>query len=72
MIGTVIQADLEEIIQSKNWGDLRAALSEFEAADIAEIMIETLKNKDDASKKQSLRAEVKALCERFPVPEVFV
>jgi magnesium transporter len=40
MIGTVIQADLEEIIRSKNWDDLRAALSEFEPADVAEIMMD--------------------------------
>lgn len=40
MIGTVIQADLEEIIQSKNWDELRAALSEFEPPDIAEIIID--------------------------------
>ena len=40
MIGTVIQADLEEIIRNKNWDELREALSEFESADIAEIIMD--------------------------------
>lgn len=47
-------------------------MKEGEAARLAEIMIETLRNKDDQSKKQSLKEEVKAMCEKFPVPEVFV
>lgn len=47
-------------------------MKEGEATRLAEIMIETLRHKDDAAKKETLRAEVKALCERFPVPEVFV
>lgn len=38
MIGTVLQADLEEIIRNKNWDELREALAEFEAPDIAEII----------------------------------
>jgi magnesium transporter len=40
MIGAVLQADLEEIIKGKNWDELRDALSEFDAADIAEILID--------------------------------
>lgn len=47
-------------------------MKEGEATRLAEIMIETLRHKDDAAKKQTLREEVKALCEKFPVPEVFV
>lgn len=47
-------------------------MKEGEATRLAEIMIETLRHKDDAAKKETLRAEVKVLCERFPVPEVFV
>jgi len=47
-------------------------MKEKEAARVAEIMIETLKNKDDGEKKQVLRAEVKELCEAFPVPDSFV
>lgn len=47
-------------------------MKEGEATRLAEIMIETLRHKDDAAKKETLRAEVRALCEKFPVPEVFV
>jgi glycine hydroxymethyltransferase len=47
-------------------------MKEGEATRLSEIMIETLRHKDDAAKKQTLREEVKALCERFPVPETFV
>lgn len=47
-------------------------MGEKEAATIAEIMIETLKNKDDQKKKEELRASIRALCKSFPIPEVFV
>lgn len=47
-------------------------MKEGEATKLAELMIETLRNKDDEAKKQSIREEVKTLCEKFPVPEVFV
>lgn len=47
-------------------------MKEGEATRLAEIMIETLRHKDDSAKKGALRDEVKTLCERFPVPETFV
>lgn len=47
-------------------------MKEGEATRLAEIMIETLRHKDDAAKKETWRTEVRALCEKFPVPEVFV
>lgn len=47
-------------------------MREGEATRVAEVMIDTLRHKDDAAKKQSLKDEVVALCERFPVPEVFI
>lgn len=47
-------------------------MMEKEATRVAEIMIETLKNKDDESKKKALKDEVEALCLKFPVPETFV
>ncbi len=47
-------------------------MKEGEATRIAEIMIETLKHKDEASKKAELKAELQELCLRFPVPAVFV
>lgn len=47
-------------------------MRENEATRVAEIMIEALKNKDDAAKKKALRDEVETLCEKFPVPDSFV
>jgi magnesium transporter len=40
MIGTVLQADLEEIIRRKDWNELREALSELDPPDVAEILID--------------------------------
>ncbi|OGG85628.1 serine hydroxymethyltransferase [Candidatus Kaiserbacteria bacterium RIFOXYB1_FULL_46_14] len=47
-------------------------MKEVEATRLAEIMIETLRNKDDVSKKQTLREEVRTMCEKFPIPDSFV
>ena len=47
-------------------------MKEGEAARLAEIMIEAMKNKDDADKKAELRTEVQEMCERFPVPATFI
>lgn len=47
-------------------------MKEKEATHIAELMIETLRNKDNEAKKKELKAEVEELCVRFPVPETFV
>lgn len=47
-------------------------MKEGEATRLAEIMIETMKNKDDGQLKEALKAEVTAMCNEFPVPEKFV
>jgi glycine hydroxymethyltransferase len=47
-------------------------MKEGEATKLAEIMIAAMHAKDDIEKKAALKAEVKALCEAFPVPEKFV
>lgn len=47
-------------------------MKEGEATRIAELMVETLKHKDDKKKKAELREEVRTLCQKFPVPESFV
>ncbi|MCE9643880.1 serine hydroxymethyltransferase [Candidatus Parcubacteria bacterium] len=44
---------------------------EKECAEVAEIMIEALKNRGNAKKKKELRAKVLKLCRRFPIPESF-
>jgi magnesium transporter len=40
MIGSLLQADFEEIIAAKDWDALREALSELDPADIAELIID--------------------------------
>ena len=47
-------------------------MKEGEATRLAEIMIETLRHKDDSAKKTTLREEVRTMCEKFPIPESFV
>ncbi|KXJ99864.1 MAG: Serine hydroxymethyltransferase 2 [Parcubacteria bacterium OLB19] len=47
-------------------------MKEKEAIRLAEIMIETMKNKDNTAIKTVLREEVKNMCQTFPVPERFV
>ncbi len=45
---------------------------ESDCARVAEIMIEVLKNKDNAEIKAKSKAEIKALAQKFPIPESFV
>ncbi|MCL9971841.1 MAG: serine hydroxymethyltransferase [Candidatus Pacebacteria bacterium] len=45
---------------------------EAECAHVAELMVETLKNKDDALLRERVRADIKALAQKFPIPESFV
>ncbi len=47
-------------------------MKETEATRLAEIMIETMKHKNDTAKKAALQAEVQKMCEAFPVPETFM
>jgi len=47
-------------------------MKEEQATRLAEIMIEVMRNKDDAAKKAELQKEVQAMCEAYPVPEKFV
>ena len=45
---------------------------ERECALVAELMIETLKNKDDKKKKEEIRKKIKTLAKKFPIPKYFV
>src|SRR3954454_15786733 len=40
MIGSLLQADFEEIIRAKDWDSLRDALTELDVADIAELIMD--------------------------------
>ena len=47
-------------------------MKEKEATHIAELMIDTLRNKDNVEKKKENRTAVEEICMQFPVPESFV
>ena len=46
--------------------------TEKECAYVAELMLETLKNKDDKRKKEEIKKKIKTLARKFPVPKNFV
>lgn len=45
---------------------------EADCAKVAELMIETLKNKDNKKKKEEIKKKVKALAKKHPIPKHFV
>lgn len=45
---------------------------EAECAHVAELMLDALQNKDNKTKLQEIRAEIKAGCAKFPIPDSFV
>ncbi|MBP9715338.1 MAG: serine hydroxymethyltransferase [Candidatus Pacebacteria bacterium] len=45
---------------------------EKDCALVAELMIETLKNKDNKKKKEEIRKKIKTLARKFPIPKNFV
>lgn len=47
-------------------------MKEGEAKKLAELMIETMRNKDDETKKAEIKAKVLELCEAFPIPHSFM
>lgn len=46
--------------------------TEKECARVAELMVDTLKNRTDAKKLEGIREEIRTLCKAFPIPESFV
>ncbi len=45
---------------------------EADCALVAELLVETLKNKDDVAKKAEIKEKIKSLAAKFPIPEEFV
>lgn len=45
---------------------------EKECARVAELIIETLRNKNDKKKKSAIKAEIVKLAKKFPIPDKFV
>jgi len=46
-------------------------LKEAECARVSEIMIDTLKNKDDEKRLDANREEIRAMCKKSPIPDSF-
>ncbi|MDB5188181.1 MAG: glyA [Candidatus Kaiserbacteria bacterium] len=42
-----------------------------ECARVAELMIDTLTNREDKTKLEEIHSEIKSLCEAFPIPDSF-
>jgi len=47
-------------------------LKEKECARVAELMLDALKNRSDKTKLGAIHQEIKTLCQKFPIPDVFV
>ncbi|MBI4086817.1 serine hydroxymethyltransferase [Candidatus Kaiserbacteria bacterium] len=47
-------------------------MKEKEATEVAELLVDTLRNKDDAAKKAEIHTRVEALCLAHPIPESFI
>lgn len=47
-------------------------LKESDCALVAELMIETMQNKDDVAKKSEIRQKVRGIAEKFPIPDSFI
>lgn len=45
---------------------------EEECKEVAKLLIETLKNKDDIDMKKQIREQIICLAQKFPIPEIFV
>lgn len=45
---------------------------EKDCALVAELMLETLRNKDNPKKKAEIRKKIKSLAKKFPIPKNFV
>jgi glycine hydroxymethyltransferase len=45
---------------------------EADCAEVAQLLIDTLKNKDNAEMKEEIKAKVKALATKHPIPDYFV
>jgi glycine hydroxymethyltransferase len=45
---------------------------EGESARVAELMLDALAAREDQSKLEAIHNEIKSLCAKFPIPEIFV
>lgn len=47
-------------------------LKEIECEEVARLMIETMKNKDNIDRKKQIREEIRIIAEKFPIPDDFI
>jgi len=47
-------------------------LREAESAQVAELMIRAMKNKDNAAIKAEIREEIRNIAHAFPIPDSFI
>ncbi len=47
-------------------------LQESDCREVAEFMIEAMKNKDNWTKKQEIRMKIRIIAEKFPIPDNFI
>lgn len=45
--------------------------TEKESARVAELMVETMKKRDSVKTLKTIRAEIKRMCDKFPIPASF-
>ncbi|MDO8576625.1 MAG: serine hydroxymethyltransferase, partial [bacterium] len=46
--------------------------TEKESTQVAELMVNAMKNKNDEKRLAEIREEIRTLCKKFPIPESFV
>ncbi|PIR84005.1 serine hydroxymethyltransferase [Candidatus Kaiserbacteria bacterium CG10_big_fil_rev_8_21_14_0_10_51_14] len=46
--------------------------TEKESTRVAELMVDVMKNKDDAKRQSEIREEIRDMCKKFPIPESHV
>ncbi|MSU73579.1 serine hydroxymethyltransferase [Candidatus Kaiserbacteria bacterium] len=46
--------------------------TEKESAQVAELMVDAMKNRSDEKRLTEIREEIRTLCKKFPIPESFV
>jgi glycine hydroxymethyltransferase len=47
-------------------------LKEAECEEVASLMIEAMKNKDNIDKKKEIREQIRTIAEKFPIPDSFI
>jgi magnesium transporter len=68
MIGSLLQADFEEIIKHKNWAELREVLDELDPPDIAELIVDVPPEVEGIIFRMLPRQRAAKVFEYIPLP----